>query len=90
MYGTKNFFLDHQIKSAHSGYRDQAIGIMSIENKSSQLSRWAGKEGVQKDLRNTLIVKIVHNIFKRLKFMFYRQCFSLLSILLSYLEPRQN
>jgi len=49
---------------------------MSIEHKSSQLSRGAGKEGVQNDLRNTLIVKIVHNIFKRLKFMFYRQTFS--------------
>ena len=28
---------DPQIKSAHSGYRDQAIGIMSIQCKSSQL-----------------------------------------------------
>ncbi len=29
--------IDPQIKSAHSGYRDQAIGIMSIQCKSSQL-----------------------------------------------------
>ena len=29
---------DPQIKSAHTGHRDQAIGIMNIEHKSSQLS----------------------------------------------------
>ena len=30
-------FIEPQIKSAHSGYQDDSIRIMSIQNKSSQL-----------------------------------------------------
>ena len=30
-------FIDPQIKSAHSLYQDQGIGIMSFQQKSSQL-----------------------------------------------------
>ena len=33
----RNSFIDLQIKSAHSGYRDHPIGIMNIQDKSSQL-----------------------------------------------------
>ena len=33
------FFIDPQCKSAHSGYRDQEIGIISFQHRSSQL--WA-------------------------------------------------
>ena len=33
----KRFSIDPQIESAHSGYQDQVIGIISIQQNSSQL-----------------------------------------------------
>ena len=51
-------FIDSQIKSAHSGYR-----VLNTKVPSSDRGERAGKKGVQNDLKNTIIVKIVHNIF---------------------------
>ena len=41
--GKLSFFIDPKIKSAHSEYQDQAIGIMDLWHKSSQFFSFLDK-----------------------------------------------
>ena len=51
--------IDPQIKSAHSGYRYQAIEIMSIQHKSSELRNSYETNFVFKNYDNHMIKVVV-------------------------------